>query len=95
MSRKFTLCFLALALQAQEGSIPKFKVNPDGTLSDTAKQSCDATDWKARAEWLEQKLAITEAKTAALANFYAAQEQLTGLAAKEPPKPHLAQPDKP
>ncbi len=52
-----------------------------------AKQSCDATDWQKRAEWLEQKLAATEAKTQALAQFYAAQEQLTGLAAKEPARP--------
>lgn len=39
---------------------------------------------KARIAWLEQKLSITEAKMAALMQFYSANEQLQGLAAKEP-----------
>jgi hypothetical protein len=56
-------------------------------LAEETKPQCDATDWKARAEWLEQKIAATEGKMAAMAQFYAVNEQLTALAQKEPPRP--------
>lgn len=58
-------------------------------LAEDPKPACDATDWKARAEWLGEKLAATEGKMAAMAQFYSVNEQLTALAAKEPPKPAL------
>ncbi len=72
--------FLAFTLRAQTPV-------PTGAGGAPPKQSCDATDWQKRAEWAEAKTAATEAKMNAMAQFYAAQEQLTGLAAKEPPKP--------
>jgi len=88
--------FLALALQAQEFAKPGLNAEttsvpaPLGRTCDPhcpPPPSCDATDWKARAEWLDQKVQATEAKLAALAQFYSFNEQLAALAAKEPPKP--------
>ncbi len=72
--------FLALALQAQTPT-----PTPEG--GGLPKQSCDATDWKARVEWLEAIVAQEQSKTAGALQMYNAQIQLTGLAAKEPPKP--------
>lgn len=94
---RLSIFFLAIALQAQDVAKPGIKAgvttpptcsaeNPSACVYSSVP-SCDATDWKAYAEGLEKKLALTEARSAALAQFYAANEQLAGLAGKEPPKP--------
>ena len=75
------LLLMASGLWAQDA-----KTVGDGPVAKVQAVQQDATvdSLKARIVWLEQKLAVTEAKLAALAQFYAAQEQLQGLAAKEP-----------
>ena len=77
---------LSCGLWAQEAAkAPLAPCHNDGRaeicLSPEQKELADA---KARIAWLEQKLAATEAKMAALMQFYSANDALTGLAAKEP-----------
>jgi len=90
---RFTIFFLALALQAQGlpfcagGSHPSNE--PCRPVSEVLNPEarCEATDWKVRAEWLEAKAAQLESKLNAVVQMYNADMALTGLAAKEPPKP--------
>lgn len=77
--RFFILPLLVCGLWAQDAK-PAIDTDPKATITIPA----NVESLKARIAWLQQKLAITEAKLAALAQFYAAQEQLQGLAAKEP-----------
>lgn len=59
---------------------------PVSTFAEEPK-ACDATNWKARAEWLQEKLTATEGKMQAIADFYAVNAKLQELAAREPAKP--------
>src|ERR1700676_2892125 len=84
---RFLLPLLACSLWAQDAN----NVTDKGAVEVPRVTVSEVESLKARIAWLEQKLAITEAKMAALMQFSSANEQLTGLAAKEPkalaPKP--------
>lgn len=83
-----TVLLFACSLLAQDA-----KINPDKPVENVVVKNPELDAAKARIVLLEQKLALTEAKLTALAQFYAATEQLQGLAAKEPrPEEQRAKP---
>jgi hypothetical protein len=85
MCRKGAIAFfLALALQAQESG-------GGNKTQDVRPAVCDATDWKARAENLEQQIAALTDQLSAMGTFYTAKDKFTAIKAQEPPKP----PEKP
>lgn len=75
MFRRLSIFFIAIILQAQTGGEPP--------------KTCDATDWKARAENLEEQVTLLNKQMAAMGEFFTLKDQVAAKKAQEPPKPKI------